>query len=86
MKRLPLIDPAIAKEPVARLLAAVQRGPGVTSGTTPDARAGNENGEFDEAGYLCAREDSINDLPLSAEDRSIFGPRSSGDLTELPLR
>ena len=30
---------------------------------------GNENWEFDEAGYMCRRIASINDLPISEEDR-----------------
>jgi nuclear transport factor 2 (NTF2) superfamily protein len=47
---------------------------------------GNENWEFDADGYMRRREASINDVPIAAAERRIFGPRPSGDLTELPLR
>jgi uncharacterized protein len=48
---------------------------------------GNENWEFDEDGYMRRREASINDVPIAAEARRIFGPRSPADRdTPLPLR
>jgi nuclear transport factor 2 (NTF2) superfamily protein len=47
---------------------------------------GNENWEFDEAGFMRRREASINDLAIAAEERRIFGPRPEGDTTGLPLR
>jgi nuclear transport factor 2 (NTF2) superfamily protein len=46
---------------------------------------GNENWEFDEAGFMRRREASINDVPITADDRRIFGPRPDGDTTGLPL-
>lgn len=39
---------------------------------------GNENWEFDAAGYMAVRHASINDVPIRAEDRKFFwtqGPR-----------
>jgi len=36
---------------------------------------GNENWEFDADGYMRRREASINDTPIAADDRRIFGPR-----------
>jgi hypothetical protein len=36
---------------------------------------GNENWEFDADGYMRRREASINDVPIAAEDRRIFGAR-----------
>ena len=47
---------------------------------------GNENWEFDEAGFMRRREASINDVPITADERRIFGPRAEGDTTGLPLR
>ena len=46
---------------------------------------GNENWEFDADGYMRRREASINDVPIAASERRIFGPRD-GDDGELPLR
>jgi len=48
---------------------------------------GNENWEFDSGGYMRRREASINDLAITLEQRSIFGPRPSEErVTDLPLR
>ncbi len=47
---------------------------------------GNENWEFDDAGFMQRREASINDVAIEASDRRIFGPRADGDTTEIPLR
>lgn len=47
---------------------------------------GNENWEFDEHGFMRRREASINDVPITADDRRIFGPRADGDMSALPLR
>jgi uncharacterized protein len=47
---------------------------------------GNENWEFDEHGYMQRREASINDIEIAEDDRRIFGPRASGDISEIPLR
>ena len=38
---------------------------------------GNEQWEFDEAGYMRRREASINDVPITEADRRYFGPRSA---------
>jgi uncharacterized protein len=47
---------------------------------------GNENWEFDGDGYMRRREASINDVPIAAEDRRIFGPRGDDELdAPLPL-
>jgi nuclear transport factor 2 (NTF2) superfamily protein len=46
---------------------------------------GNENWEFDDSGLMRTREASINDLPIAASDRRIFGPRAVGELDHLPL-
>jgi len=51
---------------------------------------GNENWEFDENGYMKVRRASINDLPISAEDRKFLwpsGPRPDDHpgLSELDL-
>jgi hypothetical protein len=47
---------------------------------------GNENWEFDGDGYMRRREASINDVPMAAEDRRIFGPRGDDELdARLPL-
>lgn len=47
---------------------------------------GNENWEFDDAGYMQRREASINDLPIDESERRIFGPRQEGDTSAIPLR
>lgn len=47
---------------------------------------GNENWEFDGDGFMRRREASINDVPITADERRIFGPRPDGDTSELPLR
>ena len=36
---------------------------------------GNEMWEFDDAGLVCRREASINDVPIAEADRRYFGPR-----------
>ncbi|RKS06447.1 hypothetical protein DFP74_2079 [Nocardiopsis sp. Huas11] len=40
---------------------------------------GNELWEFDADGLMSRREASINDVPISEADRSIFGPRPDGE-------
>ncbi|NUS42736.1 MAG: nuclear transport factor 2 family protein [Mycobacteriaceae bacterium] len=48
---------------------------------------GNELWEFAESGLMSRREASINDVPITASERRIFGPRSDDELTQpLPLR
>jgi uncharacterized protein len=47
---------------------------------------GNENWEFDDEGYMRRREASINDVPISAAERRITGPRAEGDASGIPLR
>jgi nuclear transport factor 2 (NTF2) superfamily protein len=47
---------------------------------------GNENWEFDAAGYMRRREASINDVPIEESDRRIRGPRPEGDAEPLPLQ
>jgi nuclear transport factor 2 (NTF2) superfamily protein len=47
---------------------------------------GNENWEFDDAGLMRRREASINDVPIDASERRIFGPREEGDESGIPLR
>jgi nuclear transport factor 2 (NTF2) superfamily protein len=47
---------------------------------------GNENWEFDADGFMRHREASINDVSIAADERRIFGPRSEGDTSGLPLR
>ena len=47
---------------------------------------GNENWEFDELGYMRRREASINDVPIEASERRLFGPRDAGDPSGIPLR
>jgi nuclear transport factor 2 (NTF2) superfamily protein len=47
---------------------------------------GNENWEFDEYGYMARREASINDVPIADHERRLFGPRSDGDTTGIPLQ
>ncbi len=46
---------------------------------------GNENWEFDDAGYMARREASINDVRIDETDRRIFGPRQPGDTTPVPV-
>jgi nuclear transport factor 2 (NTF2) superfamily protein len=40
---------------------------------------GNELWEFDERGLMSRREASINDVPIEASERRIFGPRSAAE-------
>jgi nuclear transport factor 2 (NTF2) superfamily protein len=40
---------------------------------------GNELWEFDDEGYMSRREASINDVPIAAGDRRIFGPRPESE-------
>ncbi|HQZ32784.1 MAG TPA: nuclear transport factor 2 family protein [Ilumatobacteraceae bacterium] len=47
---------------------------------------GNENWEFDDAGYMQRREASIDDVPIDASERRIFGPRPAGDVAGIPLQ
>lgn len=47
---------------------------------------GNENWEFDEAGYMTRREASINDIAIDVADRRILGPRAEADTRRIPLR
>ena len=47
---------------------------------------GNENWEFDEAGYMRRREASINDVSIEVSERRIFGPRAPGDVTGIPIQ
>ena len=48
---------------------------------------GNENWEFDDAGYMRRREASINDVAIAESDRRIFGPRAESERgAPLPLR
>ncbi|MCA1682783.1 MAG: nuclear transport factor 2 family protein [Actinobacteria bacterium] len=47
---------------------------------------GNENWEFDQAGYMRRREASINDVAIAESDRRIFGPRTEAERDQaLPL-
>ena len=46
---------------------------------------GNENWEFDAHGLMRRREASVNDVPITAAERRITGPRAPGE-PELPLR
>lgn len=46
---------------------------------------GNENWDFDASGYMKTREASINDVPIQESQRRIFGKRSDGDRSEVPL-
>jgi uncharacterized protein len=46
---------------------------------------GNENWEFDDHGFMRRREASINDVPITAAERRIFGPRPDGDTSGIPL-
>ena len=45
---------------------------------------GNENWEFDEHGLMRRREASINDVPITAAERRLTGPRTPGE-AEIPL-
>ena len=45
---------------------------------------GNELWEFDDEGLMRRREASINDLPITEDDRRIFGPRPEGDRGQAP--
>jgi nuclear transport factor 2 (NTF2) superfamily protein len=48
---------------------------------------GNELWEFDERGLMTRREASINDLPIDASERRIFGPRPEDERgVEIPLQ
>ena len=47
---------------------------------------GNENWEFDEHGLMRRREASINDIPITADERRILGSRPEGDTAGIPLR
>lgn len=47
---------------------------------------GNENWEFDERGYMQRREASINDVPIDESERRLFGPRTEGDTSGIPLQ
>ena len=47
---------------------------------------GNELWEFDGDGLMARREASINDVPIRAGDRRIFGSRPESGREELPLR
>jgi nuclear transport factor 2 (NTF2) superfamily protein len=44
---------------------------------------GNENWEFDAAGYMTRREASINDVAIAETQRRIRGPRSAADRAEV---
>src|SRR3954464_14811320 len=48
---------------------------------------GNEQWEFDDEGYMRRREASINDTPIDARERRIFGARADDERgAALPLR
>ena len=48
---------------------------------------GNELGEFDEHGLMRRREASINDVPIDASQRWIFGPRPAAERgAEFPIQ
>lgn len=48
---------------------------------------GNELWEFDEHGLMRRREASINDVPIDASERRIFGPRPESERgLEFPLK
>ena len=47
---------------------------------------GNENWEFDADGLMRRREASINDVPITEQERRIHGPRPQGDRTDVPLQ
>jgi nuclear transport factor 2 (NTF2) superfamily protein len=48
---------------------------------------GNELWEFDEHGLMARREASINDVPIAASERRIFGPRPDDERgSSFPVR
>ncbi|WP_409434392.1 nuclear transport factor 2 family protein [Mycobacterium sp. SMC-14] len=47
---------------------------------------GNELWEFATDGRMSRRESSINDVPITAEQRRIFGPRPQREDASLPLQ
>ena len=47
---------------------------------------GNENWEFAADGLMRSREASINDVPITEQERRIHGPRPQGDRTDVPLQ
>ncbi|MFL0181152.1 MULTISPECIES: nuclear transport factor 2 family protein [unclassified Mycobacterium] len=47
---------------------------------------GNELWEFAADGRMSRRESSINDVPITAEQRRIFGPRPQREDASLPLQ
>jgi len=47
---------------------------------------GNELWEFDADGLMTRREASIDDVPIEAADRRIFGPRADDEHDSPPLR
>ena len=47
---------------------------------------GNENWEFAENGLMRRREASMNDVAIGSDQRRIFGARSSGDRSSIPLQ
>ncbi len=47
---------------------------------------GNELWEFDAHGFMRRREASINDVAIDENERRIFGPRSEGDQSGIPLQ
>ena len=47
---------------------------------------GNELWEFDEHGFMCRREASVNDIAIEESERRIFGPRAADERgIECPL-
>ncbi|CAM4125936.1 nuclear transport factor 2 family protein [Helcobacillus massiliensis] len=47
---------------------------------------GNENWQFNADGFMERREASINDVPISEDERRIVGPRGDGETGEIPLQ
>jgi uncharacterized protein len=47
---------------------------------------GNELWEFDAHGLMRRREASINDVAIAESERRLFGPRTAGDVTGIPVR
>ncbi|HEU0189905.1 MAG TPA: nuclear transport factor 2 family protein [Mycobacterium sp.] len=47
---------------------------------------GNELWEFADNGLMSRRESSINDIPITEDQRRIFGPRPADTAPDLPLR
>ncbi|WP_166139126.1 nuclear transport factor 2 family protein [Nocardioides ochotonae] len=47
---------------------------------------GNENWLFDAEGYMAERHASINDVPIAAAERRIFGARHEEETSAQPLR